>query len=152
MVGDLRAEAEIGTGPRRGPTIFRILSCRRSAPRTSSRCHDVGLDHRPDHDTMMSHGPRSAEQGPKADPTTHLRPAAGVVLLLPLRAAPGDQAAGSIPLATIGVPTICMILLFLLPFYDRLRGLESPRHLAVDEALGNPTSIASLLEAARRKG
>src|SRR5262249_59188308 len=24
-----------------------------------------------------------------------------------------------VPLATIGVPTICMILLFLLPFYDR---------------------------------
>ena len=23
------------------------------------------------------------------------------------------------PMATIGVPTICMILLFLLPFYDR---------------------------------
>jgi menaquinol-cytochrome c reductase cytochrome b/c subunit len=26
---------------------------------------------------------------------------------------------GLVPLATIGVPTICMILLFLLPFYDR---------------------------------
>ena len=24
-----------------------------------------------------------------------------------------------VPLATIGIPTICMILLFLLPFYDR---------------------------------
>jgi predicted dehydrogenase len=30
-----------------------------------------------------------------------------------------------------------------------LRGLESPRHLAVDEAMGNATAIASLLNAAR---
>lgn len=31
-----------------------------------------------------------------------------------------------------------------------LRGLESPRHLAIDEAMGNATAIASLLDAARR--
>jgi predicted dehydrogenase len=33
-----------------------------------------------------------------------------------------------------------------------LRGLESPRHLAVDEAMGNATAIAALLEAARSSG
>ncbi|MGE5226480.1 MAG: Gfo/Idh/MocA family protein [Planctomycetaceae bacterium] len=31
-----------------------------------------------------------------------------------------------------------------------LRGLEAPRHLAVDEAMGNATAIAALLAAARR--
>ena len=57
------------------------------------------------------------EGGPDDD---DLRAAAGVVLLLPLRAAARHQAGrSSTPLATIGVPTICMILLFLLPFYDR---------------------------------
>ena len=50
----------------------------------------------------------------------HLRPAAGLVLLLPLRGAPGHEDVPKFtPMATIGVPTICMILLFLLPFYDR---------------------------------
>jgi predicted dehydrogenase len=32
-----------------------------------------------------------------------------------------------------------------------IRGLERPRHLAVDEAMGNATAIASLLEAARAR-
>ena len=48
-----------------------------------------------------------------------LRAAARLVLLLPVRAAAGDQAAELVPIATIGVPTIAMVLLFLLPFYDR---------------------------------
>ena len=30
-----------------------------------------------------------------------------------------------------------------------IRGLEEPRHLAIDEAMGNATAIASLLGAAR---
>ena len=62
-----------------------------------------------------------AELGPKADPTTtHLRAAAGVVLLLPLRAAARDQAAGARRRwRRSAIPTICMILLFLLPFIDR---------------------------------
>ena len=32
-----------------------------------------------------------------------------------------------------------------------IRGLEPPRHLAVDEALGNATSIEALLYAARSR-
>ena len=42
-----------------------------------------------------------------------------MVLLLPVRAAARDQAAGLVFLATIGIPTICLVLLLLLPFYDR---------------------------------
>ena len=58
--------------------------------------------------------------GPEGRPDDHhLRAAARVVLLLPLRAAAGDQAAELVPLATIGIPTLCMVLLLLLPFYDR---------------------------------
>jgi hypothetical protein len=30
-----------------------------------------------------------------------------------------------------------------------IRGLEEPRHLAVDEAMGNALAIAALLDAAR---
>ena len=57
--------------------------------------------------------------GPEGGPDDDdVRAAAGVVLLLPLRAAARDQAAELTPVATIGVPTICMILLFL-PFFDR---------------------------------
>ena len=33
-----------------------------------------------------------------------------------------------------------------------LRGLEEPRHLAVDEAMGNAVAIASVLDSARREG
>ena len=61
-----------------------------------------------------------AEQGPKADPTTTTyvpRPEWYFFFLFELlRIIKPPQL---VPLATIGVPTICMILLFLLPFYDR---------------------------------
>src|SRR6476619_7945733 len=61
-----------------------------------------------------------AELGPKADPTTTTyvpRPAWYFFFLFEvLRVIKPDYL---VPLATIGVPTICMILLFLLPFYDR---------------------------------
>ncbi len=61
-----------------------------------------------------------AELGPKADPTTTTytpRPEWYFFFLFELLRIIKPPAL--VPFATIGVPTICMILLFLLPFYDR---------------------------------
>src|SRR6476619_6776987 len=61
-----------------------------------------------------------AELGPKADPTTTTyvpRPEWYFFFLFDLLRVIKPPAL--VPLATIGIPTICMILLFLLPFYDR---------------------------------
>jgi menaquinol-cytochrome c reductase cytochrome b/c subunit len=61
-----------------------------------------------------------AELGPKADPTTTTyvpRPEWYFFFLFELLRV--IKPAILTPVATIGVPTICMILLFLLPFYDR---------------------------------
>src|SRR5947199_4516018 len=87
-----------------------------------------------------------AELGPKADPTTTTyvpRPdwyffflcEVLRVIKLPVFT----------PMATIGVPTICMILLFLLPFYDRSpeRRIER-RPVALAAALATIVAIAYL--------
>ena len=61
-----------------------------------------------------------AELGPKADPTTTTyvpRPEWYFFFLFELLRV--IKPPMLTPLATIGVPTICMILLFLLPFFDR---------------------------------
>ena len=61
-----------------------------------------------------------AEQGPKADPTTTTyvpRPEWYFFFLFELLRV--IKPPELVPLATIGVPTIAMVLLFLLPFYDR---------------------------------
>jgi ubiquinol-cytochrome c reductase cytochrome b subunit/menaquinol-cytochrome c reductase cytochrome b/c subunit len=61
-----------------------------------------------------------AEIGPKADPTTTTyvpRPEWYFFFLFEVLRVVKPPA--FTPFATIGVPTICMILLFLLPFYDR---------------------------------
>ena len=61
-----------------------------------------------------------AELGPKADPTTTTyvpRPEWYFFFLFEVLRV--IKPAVLTPLATIGMPTICMILLFLLPFYDR---------------------------------
>ena len=61
-----------------------------------------------------------AELGPKADPTTTTytpRPEWYFFFLFELLRVIKPPAL--VPLATIGIPTVCMILLFLLPFYDR---------------------------------
>ena len=61
-----------------------------------------------------------AELGPKADPTTTTyvpRPEWYFFFLFEVLRV--IKPAELVPLATIGVPTIAMILLFLLPFYDR---------------------------------
>src|SRR3954465_11947780 len=61
-----------------------------------------------------------AELGPKADPTTTTyvpRPEWYFFFLFELLRV--IKPAVLVPVATIGVPTICMILLFTLPFIDR---------------------------------
>jgi len=61
-----------------------------------------------------------AELGPKADPTTTTytpRPEWYFFFLFELLRV--IKPPEFVPMATIGIPTICMILLFLLPFYDR---------------------------------
>jgi menaquinol-cytochrome c reductase cytochrome b/c subunit len=61
-----------------------------------------------------------AELGPKADPTTTTyspRPEWYFYFLFEVLRV--IKPANLVPLATLGVPTIAMILLFLLPFYDR---------------------------------
>jgi menaquinol-cytochrome c reductase cytochrome b/c subunit len=61
-----------------------------------------------------------AELGPKADPTTTTyvpRPEWYFFFLFELLRV--IKPPELVPFATIGVPTVCMILLFLLPFYDR---------------------------------
>ena len=61
-----------------------------------------------------------AEQGPKVDPTTTTytpRPEWYFFFLFELLRV--IKPAELTPMATIGIPTICMVLLLLLPFYDR---------------------------------
>jgi menaquinol-cytochrome c reductase cytochrome b/c subunit len=61
-----------------------------------------------------------AEQGPKVDPTTTTytpRPDWYFYFLFELLRV--LKPPWLTPMATIGIPTICMVLLFLLPFYDR---------------------------------
>ena len=64
-----------------------------------------------------------AEQGPKADPTSTTyvpRPEWYFFFLFEvLRVIKPPEL---VPIATIGIPTICMVLLLLLPFYDRGAG------------------------------
>lgn len=61
-----------------------------------------------------------APLGPKADPTTTTytpRPEWYFFFLFELLRV--IKPPELVPMATIGIPTVCMILLFLLPFYDR---------------------------------
>ena len=61
-----------------------------------------------------------AELGPKADPTTTTyvpRPEWYFFFLFELLRV--IKPAELVPIATVGIPTICMVLLLLLPFYDR---------------------------------
>ena len=61
-----------------------------------------------------------AEQGPKADPTTTTyvpRPEWYFFFLFELLRV--IKPPELVPVATVGIPTICMVLLLLLPFYDR---------------------------------
>ena len=83
-----------------------------------------------------------AELGPKADPTTTTyvpRPEWYFFFLFEvlrvMKAVPKFT-----PFATIGVPTVCMILLFLLPFYDR-----SPERRIERRPIALAAGIATIL-------
>jgi ubiquinol-cytochrome c reductase cytochrome b subunit/menaquinol-cytochrome c reductase cytochrome b/c subunit len=79
-----------------------------------------------------------AELGPKANPTTTTyvpRPEWYFFFLFELLRI--IRTPSLVPLATIGVPTICMILLFLLPFYDR-----SPERRPERRPIATTTAIA----------
>jgi cytochrome c2 len=61
-----------------------------------------------------------AEQGPKVDPTTTTytpRPEWYFFFLFELLRV--IKPPWAVPIATIGIPTLCMVLLLMLPFYDR---------------------------------
>jgi menaquinol-cytochrome c reductase cytochrome b/c subunit len=61
-----------------------------------------------------------AEQGPKADPTsTTYTPRPDWYFFFLFEVLRVIKPPYLVPLATIGIPTIAMVLLFLLPFYDR---------------------------------
>ena len=83
-----------------------------------------------------------AEQGPKADPTTTTyvpRPEWYFFFLFELLRVIKPPAL--VPLATIGIPTFCLILLLLLPFYDR-NPERDPMKRPVATTLGCMTIIA----------
>ena len=82
-----------------------------------------------------------AEIGPKADPTTTTyvpRPDWYFFFLFEVLKVIKPPA--FTPFATIGVPTICMILLFLLPFYDR-----SPERRIERRPIALAAGIATIL-------
>ena len=61
-----------------------------------------------------------AEQGPKADPTsTSYVPRPEWYFFFLFEVLRVIKPPELVPIATIGIPTICMVLLLLLPFYDR---------------------------------
>jgi len=61
-----------------------------------------------------------AEQGPKVDPTTTTYvPRPEWYFFWPFELLRVIKPPALVPVATVGIPTICMVLLLLLPFYDR---------------------------------
>ena len=83
-----------------------------------------------------------AEQGPKADPTTTTytpRPEWYFFFLFELlRVIKPPELT---PIATIGIPTLCLVLLLLLPFYDR-NPERDPRKRPVATIAGIMTIVA----------
>jgi quinol-cytochrome oxidoreductase complex cytochrome b subunit len=87
-----------------------------------------------------------AEQGPKADPTTTTytpRPDWYFFFLFELLRV--LKPPYLVPLATIGIPTIAMILLFLLPFYDRGPERRPERRPIAMTALGMTVVVIAYL-------
>lgn len=82
-----------------------------------------------------------AEQGPKADPTSTTyvpRPEWYFFFLFEvLRVIKPPEL---VPIATIGIPTICMVLLLLLPFYDK-----GPERLPTRRPLASTAGILTIL-------
>src|SRR3954451_6057415 len=111
-----------------------------------------------------------AELGPKADPTTTTyvpRPEWYFFFLFEVLRVIKPPVL--VPFATVGVPTVCMILLFLLPFFDRgperrperrpiatLAGILTIAAMAyltwMGAAAGSPNSIDMKVEAKYEKG
>jgi menaquinol-cytochrome c reductase cytochrome b/c subunit len=61
-----------------------------------------------------------AEQGPKVDPTTTTYvPRPEWYFFWPFELLRVIKPPELVPVATVGIPTLCMVLLLLLPFYDR---------------------------------
>ncbi|MQA72973.1 MAG: c-type cytochrome [Solirubrobacterales bacterium] len=61
-----------------------------------------------------------AEQGPKPDPTTTTYvPRPEWYFFWPFELLRVIKPPELVPIATVGIPTLCMVLLLLLPFYDR---------------------------------
>jgi len=86
-----------------------------------------------------------AEQGPKADPTTTTytpRPEWYFFFLFELLRV--VKPAALTPLATIGIPTLALVLLLLLPFYDR-NAERDPRKRPVATTAGVMVIIAMAL-------
>jgi menaquinol-cytochrome c reductase cytochrome b/c subunit len=86
-----------------------------------------------------------AEQGPKADPTTTTytpRPEWYFFFLFELLRV--IKPSTLTPLATIGIPTIALVLLLLLPFYDR-NAERDPRRRPVATTAGIMTIVAMAL-------
>jgi len=86
-----------------------------------------------------------AEQGPKADPTTTTytpRPEWYFFFLFELLRV--LKPAALTPLATIGIPTLALVLLLLLPFYDR-NAERDPRKRPVATTAGVMVIIAMAL-------
>src|SRR5437764_7639517 len=96
-----------------------------------------------------------AELGPKADPTTSTyvpRPEWYFFFLFEVLRVMKNVPKFT-PMATIGVPTLCMILLFLLPFYDRSpeRRIER-RPIALAAGLATIAAMAYLTYAGANAG
>jgi menaquinol-cytochrome c reductase cytochrome b/c subunit len=78
-----------------------------------------------------------AEQGPKADPTTTTyTPRPDWYFFFLFEVLRVIKPPYLVPLATIGIPTIAMVLLFLLPFYDRGAERRPERRPIAMAALG----------------
>src|ERR1044071_8547217 len=81
-----------------------------------------------------------AEQGPKADPTSTTyvpRPEWYFFFLFELLRV--IKPPELVPIATIGIPTVCMILLLLLPFYDR-----GPERNPVRRPIATPAGLLTI--------
>src|SRR6201747_28288 len=82
-----------------------------------------------------------AEQGPKADPTsTSYVPRPDWYFFFLFEVLRVIKPPELVPIATIGIPTICMVLLLLLPFYDRGPERHPGRRPIATTAMAAPTS------------
>ena len=83
-----------------------------------------------------------AEQGPKVDPTTTTYvPRPEWYFFWPFELLRVIKPPELVPIATVGIPTLCMVLLLLLPFYDR-NPERRPERRPVATTAGIMVSIA----------